>query len=72
MPLYEVELQRQLGGTEVRLTDRALAVGDELRLAGRRWLVESMVLPEQELSATVRYVCRELGLDGDGVLYAPA
>lgn len=60
MPMYEVELRRRAGDNEFRLTDRALAVGDELTIVGRRWRVETMELPEKELRAVLRYVCHEL------------
>ena len=60
MPMYEVELRRDAGDPEFRLTDRALAVGDELHIEGRQWRVEELALPEREAAATLRYVCLEL------------
>jgi hypothetical protein len=60
MPMYEVELRRGDAGPEVRLTDQALAIGDELVIEGRMWRVESMDLPKRQTSAVVRYVCRDL------------
>jgi hypothetical protein len=63
VPMYEVELRRNGGVPEFRLTDKALAVGDELQIVGKRWRVEELALPQREAAATVRYVCLELNGD---------
>ena len=60
MPMYEVELRRDGGDPEIRLTDRAFAVGEEFQIDGRRWRVAELALPASEAAATVRYVCHEL------------
>src|ERR1051325_8736051 len=61
MPMYEVEMRRAGGQSEFRLTDRALAVGDEVAIEGRTWRVEAMDLPARELKAPLRYICGEVG-----------
>jgi len=63
MPMYEVEMRRAAGQSEFRLTDRALAVGDEVAIEGRTWRVEAMDLPTRELKATLRFICGEVSID---------
>lgn len=47
MPLYEVMLFGD-GAPEVRLTDRALAVGDLVEIAQRLWKVERSMAASRE------------------------
>jgi hypothetical protein len=47
MPLYEVMLLGE-GAPEVRLTDRALALGDLLEIAQRLWRVERSMAASRE------------------------
>jgi hypothetical protein len=47
MPLYEVMLFVD-GAPEVRLTDRALAVGDQVEIAQRLWRVERSTAASRE------------------------
>jgi hypothetical protein len=47
MPLYEVMLFGE-GAPELRLTDRALAVGDVVEIAQRFWRVERTTDPSRE------------------------
>jgi hypothetical protein len=47
MPLYEVMLFGE-GAPEVRLTDRALAVGDLVEIAQRLWRVERSMAARRE------------------------
>lgn len=47
MPLYEVMLFGD-GASEVRLTDRALAVGDLVEIAQRLWRVERSMAASRE------------------------
>ena len=47
MPLYEVMLFVD-GAPEVRLTDRALAVGDQVEFAQRLWRVERSTAASRE------------------------
>jgi hypothetical protein len=47
MPLYEVMLFGE-GAPELRLTDRALAVGDVIEIAQRLWRVERATRPARE------------------------
>jgi hypothetical protein len=47
MPLYEVMLFNE-GAPEVRLTDRALAVGDLVEIAQRLWRVERSMAAGRE------------------------
>ena len=47
MPLYEVMLFDE-GAPEVRLTDRALAVGDLVEIAQRLWRVERSMAAGRE------------------------
>lgn len=47
MPLYEVMLFVD-GAPEVRLTDRALAVGDQVEIAQRLWRVERSMAASRE------------------------
>jgi hypothetical protein len=47
MPLYEVMLSGE-GAPEVRLTDRALAVGDLVEIAQRLWRVERSMAAGRE------------------------
>jgi hypothetical protein len=47
MPLYEVMLFGD-GAPEVRLTDRALAVGDLVEIAQRLWRVERSMAAGRE------------------------
>jgi hypothetical protein len=54
MPLYEVMLELD-GTAEIRLTDRALAVGDLLEIAERMWRVARTTSPGAE-RAELRYV----------------
>ena len=56
--LYEVELQRP-GGSEFRVTDRPLDVGDEVEIGSSWWLVDRVDAPVADLSATARFVCVE-------------
>ena len=54
MPLYEVMLEQD-GTPEIRLTDRALAVGDLLEIAERMWRVAQTTAPGAA-RAELRYV----------------
>jgi hypothetical protein len=54
MPLYEVLLERD-GTAEIRLTDRALAVGDLLEIAETAWRVARTTEPGAA-QAELRYV----------------
>jgi hypothetical protein len=47
MPLYEVMLLGE-GAPEVRLTDRALALGDLVEIAQRLWRVERSMAASRE------------------------
>lgn len=47
MPLYEVMLFGD-GAPEVRLTDRALAVGDQVEIAQRLWRVDRSMAASRE------------------------
>jgi hypothetical protein len=55
MPLYEVLLLRE-DEHELRLTDRALQIGETLPIGEERWLVQSEEPPERP-DAAVRYIC---------------
>jgi hypothetical protein len=55
MPLYEVLLLRD-DEPELRLTDRALTIGETLPIGEERWLVQREEPPERA-DATARYVC---------------
>ena len=55
---YEVELQRR-GGSEFRVTDTPLDVGDEVEIGSSWWLVDRVDAPVAELSASARFVCVE-------------
>jgi hypothetical protein len=55
MPLYEVLLKRD-DDEEIRLTDRALQVGETLTIAEQRWQVQRQE-PAKQADAEVRYVC---------------
>ena len=57
MPAYEVLLRFQ-DRDEVRLTDRPLEVGSQVRIAGVDWLVESH--KARAGSRIARYICVEL------------
>lgn len=55
MPLYEVLLIRK-DDDEIRLTDRAVRVGETVSIGEERWLVEREAAPERS-DAAARYVC---------------
>jgi hypothetical protein len=55
---YEVELQRP-GGSEFRVTDTPLDVGDEVEIGSSWWLVDRVDAPVAELRASARFVCVE-------------
>jgi hypothetical protein len=55
--VYEVVLRFQ-DREEVRLTDRPLDVGSELRIAGSRWLVEGQEARDGRADSS--YICVEL------------
>jgi hypothetical protein len=58
MALYEIEL-RKVVGSEYRLTDVPFDVGDELKIGGRRWIVDHAGPPVSDRHATIRFVCVE-------------
>jgi hypothetical protein len=61
MPLYEVMLSGD-GAPEVRLTDRALAVGDLVEIAQRLWRVErSMAASREDVERRFLLVLDEAG-----------
>jgi hypothetical protein len=55
MPLYEVLLLRD-DESELRLTDRALRIGETLPIGEEHWVVQSEAAPERA-DATTRYIC---------------
>jgi hypothetical protein len=55
MPLYEVILLRD-DEQEIRLTDRALHIGQTLPIGEERWLVQSEE-PAGRADAATRYIC---------------
>ena len=55
MPLFEVLLHRD-EGDELRLTDEPLRVGENVSIAGQRWLVEREE-PAEQPGAEARYIC---------------
>jgi hypothetical protein len=57
LPLYEIVL-RYADHEEVRLTDDPPAVGEEVEIAGRVWVVGEPELV-RDLHAEARYVCTE-------------
>jgi hypothetical protein len=59
VPRYEVELRFAEGGREFRITDRALAIGDELRMGSRFWHVVGVDAAISDPGAELRYVTEE-------------
>jgi hypothetical protein len=63
---YEVELQRP-GGSEFRVTDAPLDVGDEVEIGSSWWLVDRIDAPVAEPGASARYVCVEPRERSEGI-----
>jgi hypothetical protein len=53
--MYELVLWHQ-GNEAVRITDKAVSVGQTLLIDDIKWLVEAQELP-RDLKATARYIC---------------
>ena len=58
--LYELELRRHGGRSEIHVAAGPMNVGDEIDLEGRRWRVTEVKMPRGQTKAIARYVCVDL------------